>query len=179
MADSGEVLNKKVFKKTTLILGRNDCGALVLFLSGDKFKEVFLLNSFTVHKKFLNEGKATITFPLKKRRILIFNSPSENLFEFLKLLYVKNEIAKEAPKVLKPLRERALISLKTSFKDVSPLTTKDLNILNNKGQRNLGQIKRKAEHTPNNKEHFASSKVFILNFKIFPVFWIIYSRKQI
>ena len=162
LADTGEVLNRKSTKQGSVVLGRNEYGCLLLSLEGGKMKETFLLSNFLIHKKFLNEGKASITFPQKKRRIFLFNCPSDKLFEFLKLLYVKNEVQKETPKLTKPIKQKALMALQTSFNEISPLTSRDINIVNNKLCKNGGQIKRKAEFTPKNEENYTPSKVLTI-----------------
>ncbi len=85
-------------------------------------KGPFTLKQYTVHKRFLNEGKATINLSNQKMKIMVSNCPPEQLRVFLTSLTVKVNA--------RGLAQGKKLSIGGSepsqFEDISPLTTRDL-----------------------------------------------------
>ncbi|ESO05964.1 hypothetical protein HELRODRAFT_160065 [Helobdella robusta] len=157
-----EIVKKFVFKNASLLLGRNELGGILLSVACDKFNETVLLEDFNVHNKFLKDGKASIVMNKEKIQYMISNCPPEQLFSFLRTLFIKNEALKEK-KQMSPSKKKIFPSLTRCISEVSPLTNKDINVLNKlkslKPQTLMNdlskQMKRKCEMTPDNKENFS------------------------
>lgn len=110
----------------------------------------YTIKQFNVHKKFLQEGKATINLLNQKLKVMISNSPPEHLKGFLTSLNLKVNARGTAQG-----RKQVITGAEpTHFEEISPLTLRDLemarknklasNNCNNTGKGNLPTI-----HTPN------------------------------
>jgi ATP-dependent DNA helicase PIF1 len=135
-----EWLNQQavVMKKLTYKIGmvkilRNDIREMFLEVSADKIQTTKLkLKNINVHKKFMNEGKASIKFLSEKCNVYISNSAPASLMLFLKTLYIKISKDQEENKGItkeqmhKKLREHLLSEKHDKFDEISPVTNAEL-----------------------------------------------------
>ena len=87
----------------------------------------FPLRDFTLHKRFIKEGKATIELKDQKIRLMISNAPPNVLLVLLKTLVCKKASCEEKenkPLGISAIRERLLSTVPNTFDEISPLTTK-------------------------------------------------------
>lgn len=125
---------KKVLYKSGMIkILRNNIRELFIEISQDKMQSTKLkLKDINVHKKFMAEGKASITFKNEKCNVFINNSPPSSLMLFLKTLYIKmtkeHEDNKNVTKeqMHKKLREHLLSEKCSKFDEISPITNAEL-----------------------------------------------------
>lgn len=80
----------------------------------------FPLRDFTLHKRFLKEGKATLHLKDLLTKLMISNAPPNSLLSLLKILSSKTENVHKTV----PARERMLSLLPQTFDEISPLTVK-------------------------------------------------------
>lgn len=153
------VIRRANYKKCSLNLIRNEFREILLRISEKgKLITTLELQSISVHKNFLTQGKATIKFPNNNLSVFISNAPYSELLSFLRLMSIKM-IGGEGQK---PSARAKLFSTKTpNVEDVSPLTEKDyqkakMKIKNNENQtpKSTGGCKRPME----NKTEFRSKR---------------------
>ncbi len=127
---SGEVIKRNTARNATAILGRNEFQDLILKLEMGKIVTKYTLrDNINIRRKFVKDGKACIQFPTKRMNIMIANCPPNKLAMFLKCLMVKRVCNQQA----KPLGERArlLSEMPRKFQEISPLTERDVQTVNN------------------------------------------------
>lgn len=125
----GQSVRKVTHKLATLKLIRNDLREIFIEVSTDKTKPIKLkLYGVAVHKKFMNEGKASIKFNNEKCTLFISNAPPGNLLLFLKTVFIKISGEKDIDPVLmhKKIRAHMLSGLPTKFEEISPVSNIDL-----------------------------------------------------
>ena len=121
---NGVVTKRRTFKSITVVLGRDEFGDIVS--SQSLLGKTFLLKELTIHKRFLQEGKATIK-PLTQKIQLMFRNCSPNqLATFLKCLSWK--LAQSKQNGIASIRRRLLSDKAQSFENISPLTDKDFTV---------------------------------------------------
>ena len=88
---NGIVMKRRTFKSITVVLGRDEFRdiALRIVSSQSPLGKTFLLKELTIHKRFLQEGKATIKLLTQKIQIMFSNCPPNQLAAFLKCLSLK------------------------------------------------------------------------------------------
>lgn len=111
--------SKKTYKSANLRLIRNQYQELLIEMDIEKSKQKFLLKDFTVHNKFMNEGKASIKFKQSKISLMISNAPPSKLLEFLRIIYIKLQ-SKDTNE--KTPRTKMLASKKSVCDEISPIT---------------------------------------------------------
>ena len=84
---NGVVTKRRTFKSITVVLGRDEFRDIVS--SQSPLGKTFLLKELTIHKRFLQEGKATIKPLTQKIQIMFWNCPPNQLATFLKCLSLK------------------------------------------------------------------------------------------
>ena len=84
---NGVVTKRPTFKSITVVLGRDEFRDIVS--SQSPLGKTFLLKELTIHKRFLQEGKATIKLLTQKIQIMFSNCPPNQLAAFLKCLSLK------------------------------------------------------------------------------------------
>lgn len=86
------------------------------------------LDRVAVHKKFMNEGKASIQFLNENCTVMLSNAPLASLAAFLRVLMVKitGEVAKPAATAPGNVRERLMQLDRQQFDDISPVTNVEL-----------------------------------------------------
>lgn len=128
------LVTKKILYKIGIVkILRNDIRELFVEVSQEKMQTTKLkLKDINVHKKFMSEGKASISFKNEKCNMFISNSAPASLMLFLKTLYIKltketsenKGITKE--EMHKKLREHLLSEKSTQFDEISPITNAEL-----------------------------------------------------
>ncbi|XP_014284591.1 ATP-dependent DNA helicase PIF1 [Halyomorpha halys] len=119
-------INKTVkVKMCSLQIVRNEFRDLFMYVQSKEVNQKLLLKDVVIHKKFANEGKATIMFPASKINLLINNAPPALLISFLKILFIKLCSAKSSPKA--SVREKLLSTKDRYVQEISPINTKDVN----------------------------------------------------
>lgn len=125
----GQTIRKITHKIATLKLVRNDLREIFIEVTTDKTKPIKLkLSGIAVHKKFMNEGKASIKFSHEKCTLFISNAPPGNLLLFLKTVFIKISGEKDIdPAAMqKKIRAHMLSGLPTKFEEISPISNIDL-----------------------------------------------------
>ncbi|XP_072024041.1 ATP-dependent DNA helicase PIF1-like [Amphiura filiformis] len=127
---SGEVIKRNSARNSTAILGRNEFQDLILKLEMGKIVTKYSLkDNINIRRKFVKDGKACIQFPARRLNIMISNCPPNKLAAFLKSMMVKRVCNQQG----KPMAERArlLSELPRKFQEISPLTERDVQTVNN------------------------------------------------
>ena len=88
---NGVVTKRRTYKSITVVLGRDEFRdiALRIVSSQSPLGKTFLLKELTIHKRFLQEGKATIKPLTQKIQIMFRNCPPNQLATSLKCLSLK------------------------------------------------------------------------------------------
>ena len=68
---NGVVTKRRTYKSITVVLGRDEFRDIVS--SQSPLGKTFLLKELTIHKRFLQEGKATIKLLTQKTKIMFSN----------------------------------------------------------------------------------------------------------
>ena len=79
---------------------------------------------FTLHRRFVKEGKLSISFEETNTKLLISNAPPNELVIWVKSLAAKIATTKEAPKL--STRAKLLSELGPSSEGISPVTARDI-----------------------------------------------------
>ena len=143
---TGEVGRRAVYKDASVSLGRDSASVVVLRVSHVK-NSVHVLQDFKVYRRFINEGKATISFSRSRLNIMLSNCPPGCLAGFLKTMALK--IAAQTPRKKKPL------SIVNSFEKISPITNKDYERAESKLSKQQPSV---CTPTRGKKEHNAKRK---------------------
>lgn len=127
----GISLRKVAHKLATVRLIRNDAREMFLEVSTEKSSGStrLLLKEFVVHKKFMNEGKASFNFNREKCILYASNAPPGLLANFLRTLFVKMTAANGSnatQQMQKDVRAKMLSEMPSKFEDISPVTTMEL-----------------------------------------------------
>lgn len=126
----GISMRKVSHKVATARLIRNDCREMFLEVSTEKAPTAtrLLLKEFTVHKKFMNEGKASFKFNREKCILYASNAPPGLLANFLRTLFVKMTTNSSGlgQQAQKNVRAQMLSELPSKFEDISPVTTVEM-----------------------------------------------------
>ena len=124
---NGVVTKRRTYKSITVVLGRDEFRdiALRIVSSQSPLGKTFLLKELTIHKRFLQEGKATIKLLTQKIQIMFSNCPPNQLAAFLKCLSLK--LAQSKQNGIASNRRR-LSDRARSFENISPLTDKDFTV---------------------------------------------------
>lgn len=125
LSSNGVVTKRRTYKSITVVLGRDEFRdvALRIVSSQSPLGKTFLLKDISIHKRFLQEGKATIKLLTQRLQIMISNCPPNQLGAFLKCLSLKLAQNKQNGPTCN--RRRLLSDKPRSFDNISPLTDKD------------------------------------------------------
>lgn len=122
------------WKSATLNLIRNEFREIYLQATVPDANLKFRVENINVHKKFILEGKATITFHSHPAVLYISNAPASHLLLFLKTMFIKMSSSKSLPKV--PLREQLISNKGRKVEEISPISSKDVTRLKSNGGAN-------------------------------------------
>ncbi|XP_060522866.1 ATP-dependent DNA helicase PIF1 [Cylas formicarius] len=130
-------------KKGNLRLVRNENANIFIEIVAEKVAPVKLkLSGISVHKKFMNEGKASIKFPEQNAILYISNAPPGQLLSFLRVIFVKMTGEKPGDNSSNTgSRVKLLSSKPNSFEDISPITNAEL-------ARAVRKVAKSSETTP-------------------------------
>lgn len=120
---SGQTLRKQALKTAVLELGRNELEDVVLRVCYDNGTlGPLTIRHHTIHKRFLNEGKASIRLTTQKMQLMVSNCPPTQLRQFLQSLSLKLA----ARGKLQGTRRGMLPDGSLGFDEISPLTERDV-----------------------------------------------------
>ena len=119
---NGVVTKRRIFKSSCL--GSRRISHIVS--SQSPLGKTFLLRKITIHKRFLQEGMATIKLLAQMIQIVFSNCPPNQLVTFLKCLSLK--LAQSKQNGIASNRRRLLSDKARSFENISPLTDKDFTV---------------------------------------------------
>lgn len=123
----GTIERKFSHKKANLRLIRNDRNDIFLEISQEKMAPIKLpLKNVNVHKKFMNEGKASIKFQDPSSTLYLSNAPPDQLFAFLRTMFIKMTGEKSTQNSNTPLRNQLLSGKLNQFEEISPVTTTEV-----------------------------------------------------
>ena len=128
---NGVVTKRRTFKSVTVVLGRNEFRDIALRIVSHwlvvnlRWDKLFLKES-TIHKRLLQEGKATIKLLTQKIQIMCSHCPPNQLATFLKCLSLK--LAQSKQNGIASNRRRLLSDKAGSFENINPLTDKDFTV---------------------------------------------------
>lgn len=125
LSSNGIVNKRRSYKSIKVVLGRDEFRdiALRIVSSQSPLGKTFLLKEISIHKRFVQEGKATIKLLTQRLQIMFSNCPPNQLTAFLKCLSLKLSQSKQNGHACN--RKRLLSEKPRSFENVSPLTDKD------------------------------------------------------
>nr|CAI5850636.1 unnamed protein product [Callosobruchus analis] len=161
----GIVQRKVSHKKGHLRLIRDDRRDIFIQISAEKCSPIKLsLKGISVHKKFMNEGKASIKFLPLNCTMYLSNAPPGDLLSFLRTIFVKMTGEKSALNANTSLRTQLLSSKPQQFEEISPVTNIELDNAMRKVTRSsdttpspLAGKKRKIERSDKNGENRPTS----------------------
>lgn len=120
---TGAVLKTQTLTKAELIIGRNQFQDVVLKVSYPEGKQgPYTIKDYKIHKRFVQEGKATISLQTQQIHLMVSNCPTELLKMFLKCLLLKLT----ARGALQGSRQHLSGDVSTEFETISPLNVRDL-----------------------------------------------------
>ena len=128
----GQTLRKQALKAAIVDLGRNELGDVVLRVChGDGALGPLTVRQHTIHRRFLNEGKASIRLITQKMQLLVSNCPPSQLKQFLQCLSLKLA----ARGKLQGTKGGMLPDMSLGFDEISPLSERDLEmVVKNRGK---------------------------------------------
>lgn len=114
-------------KSATLRLIRSDTRELFIEVSTEKAPTAtrLSLRDIIVHKKFMNEGKASIKFNRDKCMLYASNAPPGLLMNFLRTLFIKMTSSQDLSKP-QDIRARMLSDNPSKFDEISPVTNVEM-----------------------------------------------------
>ncbi|KAK1878707.1 ATP-dependent DNA helicase PIF1 [Dissostichus eleginoides] len=125
---SGETTRRQVFRKASILLGRNEFQEIIIRVHDGKIFQNYPLKDFKLFTKFARDGKCTVKMVPENTQLLFSNCPPDRLNLFLKTLSIKHQARLSS----KPLtdREKLKAGLPRSFEAISPLQQKDIQKVN-------------------------------------------------
>lgn len=124
-ASNGTVTRRRVYKNVSIVFGRDEFRDIVLRIlaKSSPLGKNYRLREIQVHKKFVQEGKATIKLITQNIQLLISNSPPSKLALFLKCMSLK--LAQNRESGFATERSRIRSDVPRGFETISPLTERD------------------------------------------------------
>lgn len=124
----GVVLHKVTHKKGLLRIVRNEFRNMYVEISGEKSQAIkLMLKGFTVHNKFMHEGKTSIKFQDPRCILFLSNAPPSQLSGFLKTIFIKMTGTEKTGKNLDTsLRTQLLSNKPRQWDEISPVTNVEL-----------------------------------------------------
>lgn len=129
----GIIQRKLAHKSAFLRLIRSDIREIFIEVTAGKSVPVKLaLKGISVHKKFMNEGKASIKFQDARCTMYLSNAPPNQLLTFLRTLFVKMTGEKSVPNSKTSLRTQLLSNKPAQFEEISPVTSAEVDLAKSK-----------------------------------------------
>lgn len=126
-ASAGHGVQRRVLRRATVTLGRDEFRELVLRVQdvrGGAHENFALRSDFRLFMRFVKDGKCTVNFPQSNAQVLISDCPPDRLKTFLKTLSIKHEASRGTNPVSERARMRA--GVPRSFEIISPVQQKDI-----------------------------------------------------
>ncbi|XP_060744490.1 ATP-dependent DNA helicase PIF1 [Tachysurus vachellii] len=126
-ASAGHVVQRRVLRRATVTLGRDEFRELVLRVQdvrGGPHESFALRSEFRLFTRFVKDGKCTVNFSQNNTQLLISDCPPDRLKTFLKNLSIKHEASRGSNPVSERARMRA--GVPRSFEIISPVQQKDI-----------------------------------------------------
>eukprot|EP00092_Neocalanus_flemingeri_P020384 GFUD01022082.1.p1 GENE.GFUD01022082.1~~GFUD01022082.1.p1 ORF type:complete len:663 (-),score=151.50 GFUD01022082.1:268-2256(-) len=148
---SGQLIKRENLKLVDVGLSRNEFKEIVLEI-GIIGKEIrtrkiaLKYETLNVFRKFVKEGKVTLSFSDTHTKLLLSNAPPNELVIFTKTLAAKLAGSKNAPKV--PTRTKLLSEMGNSTEGISPVTARDVTNMKHAEAGGKGLLKMRG-YTPN------------------------------
>ena len=121
--EGGQTLRKQPLKAASLALVRNELGDVAVRIThADGSLGPLTVRQHTIHRRFVNQGKASIRLSTQKMQLLVSNCPPAELRQFLRSLSLK--VAARGR--LQGARSRILPDSALGFDEISPLCERDL-----------------------------------------------------
>jgi len=148
---SSQLVKRELLKLVDVGLSRNNFKEIILevaILGKEVRTRTFPLKyeTLNVFRKFVKEGKLTLTFSDTGTKLLISNAPPNELVIFTKTLAAKLAGAKIAPKV--STRTKLLSEVANTTEGISPVTAKDVSNMRHTEAGGKGLLKMRG-YTPN------------------------------
>jgi ATP-dependent DNA helicase PIF1 len=127
-AVNGAVTRRRTYKNVSIICCRDDFRDIILKILAktSPLGKTYRLRDITIHKRFVQEGKATIKLVTQNIQLLLSNCPPSKLALFLKCL--SSKLAHNKKSGFASERTRIRSDLPRLFENISPLSEKDLNV---------------------------------------------------
>lgn len=123
----GVIQKKFSTRKTNLRLIRNGARDIFIEIVAEKVSPVKLkLKGINVHKKFMNEGKASIKFLEENATLYLSNAPPGQLLSFLRTMFVKMTGETSIQNSNKSLRTQLLTHKPNQYEEISPITNLEM-----------------------------------------------------
>jgi len=148
---SSQMIKREILKLVDVGLSRNNFKEIILevtILGKEVRTRAFPLKyeSLNIFRKFVKEGKLTLSFTDTKTKLLISNAPPNELVIFTKTLAAKLAGAKTVPKV--STRTKLLSEVGNSTEGISPVSAKDVSNMRHAEAGGKGLLKMRG-YTPN------------------------------
>ena len=158
------VVHRKLSEKTAFLrLIRNEARQIFVEVTAPKAAPVKLqLKGICVHKKFMNEGKASIKFQEIRCTMFLSNAPPNHLLMFLRTMFVKMTGEKSVGGANTSLRTQLLSNKPKQFEEISPVTSVEVDRARAKASRGTdttpSPLSKKRKLSPRDGEKAPASK---------------------
>jgi len=148
---SSQLMKRDVLKQVEVGLSRNNFKEIILevnIIGKEVRNRTFSMkyDTLSIFRKFVKEGKLTLSFSDSRTKLLLSNAPPNDLVIFTKTLAAKLAGAKAAPKVT--TRTKLLSEVANSTEGISPVTAKDVSNMRHAEAGGKGILKCRG-YTPN------------------------------
>lgn len=132
----GTVQRKISHKSACLKIIRNEHRQMYVEVTTAKSAPIRIqLKGINVHKKFMNEGKASIEFKEDRCFLYLSNAPPSHLLGFLKTMFIKMTGERPEQGTSTSLRNQLLSNKPKQYDEISPVTVSDLEKVHKKVSR--------------------------------------------
>lgn len=139
---SNNLIHKSCHRNSKLSLGRNEFREIILQVSASSFSTSYVMKNVNIHKRFMKDGKATITLKDDNVSIMLSNCPPNVLLLFLRTLATKIRVGEGMSTPLS-IKQRLLSEKRKQIQEISPINVKDLNFLCNKSSESNDAVSQK------------------------------------
>ncbi|XP_076346374.1 pif1 DNA helicase isoform X2 [Tachypleus tridentatus] len=129
IGQTGSTGKRNVYQNAFLSLYRNEFRDILIKIDIGNSVFKYIVDDMTIHKRFVKDGKATIYLKNYQVQLMLSNCPPSKLSYFLKILSAKLKCLNNEVKV--KVQQRLLSDKPKCLEQISPLTSKDVNILQN------------------------------------------------
>lgn len=125
---NGTVARRRAYKNVSVVCCRDEFRDIILRILSKKspLGKTYRLREITIHKRFLQEGKATIKLVTQNIQLLLSNCPPSKLALFLKCL--SSKLAQKKESGFASERTRIRSEMPRIFENISPLSERDFNV---------------------------------------------------